>query len=247
MNTTAARLRGGEAGVEEAAVVAAEDRDAVAGADPGRDPGASEGVRALVELAEAERAELVGEAGAVPQRIAAAVHAPAIGPRRTTARPTRASLSGRAGPSSPERATAAVARAVVAAESISPRSTRVSLVARTAPTGARSPRRAAAGSPSRRSPSATSRDRRSRRRRDWRCRARSRASRREDAPTMPTAVVPMHPPGSVLPGISAFAIVAAKSPSRSQPKMPTAGNLSTRAVSRRRVEQSTVDAVGASL
>ncbi len=39
--------------------------------------------------------------GPSPQRIAAPVHAAASGPRRSTARPTRASLSGRAGPSRP--------------------------------------------------------------------------------------------------------------------------------------------------
>jgi hypothetical protein len=40
------------------------------------------------------------------------------------------------------------------------------------------------------------------------------------APRIPIAVVPMQPPGSVLPGTRAREIVPTKSPSRIQPKIP---------------------------
>src|SRR5204863_4966131 len=54
-------LRGREGRVDEAAVVAAHDRDPVAGLDPVGAERPREAVRALVEVAEAELAELVDD------------------------------------------------------------------------------------------------------------------------------------------------------------------------------------------
>ena len=56
-----AEPRAGDRRVDEAAVVAAHDRDAVAGADAVRGERAGERVGAAVQLAEAERAELVDQ------------------------------------------------------------------------------------------------------------------------------------------------------------------------------------------
>ena len=110
-----AGLRRGIGRVGEAAVVAAEDRDRVARLDPVRHPRVRERVRALVDLAVGERAELVHERrsrrrSGSPRRVAAAPN----GPRPATSRAIRAILSGRDGARMPERAAAAVAWAVVA-------------------------------------------------------------------------------------------------------------------------------------
>ncbi len=60
-----AELRGGEDRIGEAAVVAAHDRDRVVAGDPGPDQRPGERVRAPVEVAEAELAELVDQGDVV--------------------------------------------------------------------------------------------------------------------------------------------------------------------------------------
>jgi hypothetical protein len=64
-------LRAGERGIDEAAVVAAHDRDPVALADAIAGQPTRQGVRALVELGEGERPGLVDERGGIPPRVRA--------------------------------------------------------------------------------------------------------------------------------------------------------------------------------
>ena len=82
-----AELRARHDGLDEAAVVAAHDRDAVARPDPGLAPGVGERVRALVDLPEGERARLVDDRRR----------------RRDSARRTRCSRRRASAPSGPAR------------------------------------------------------------------------------------------------------------------------------------------------